>query len=140
MGNIYGFDIMLDESLQAVVAANGETAITEGPMAAVQDIRMRLATPLGSLFYDKAFGSEIYLYAKDENTVTNRMALVNEIVYRIGLDPRIVPMSAQARVSGWDHTGIVIQAEARLIDQNHKFNLVIEIGANMEMVIKDVTG
>lgn len=135
--NIYGLDMMLDESLQAVVAANGEVAVTEGAMAAIQDIRLRLATPLGSLFYDKEFGSEIHLYAKDENTTINRMALVNEVAYRIGLDPRVVPMSSRASVLSWDHEGIVIQAEARLIEENHRFNLVIEMGSDMEMVIKD---
>ena len=53
MSDIWGQDIALDASGQARVAANGELVLTEGVETGVQDVRIRLSTYLGTLFYDK---------------------------------------------------------------------------------------
>ena len=86
---IYGEDILLDQSMQAVVRANGELAVSEGTQTALQDIKLRLFTPLGGLFYDSEFGSGLIEFVKDENTVTNRLALAAEVKRRSNMDPRV---------------------------------------------------
>lgn len=135
----FGQDIRLDENMQALVAANGELLLTSGPDTGCQDIRLRLFTPLGGLFYDREFGSRVHLWVKDENFLSARLAFTAEVLRRIRLDPRVVPGSERCAVRSWDHNGLTADVSWRFIDVNHSLNLVIQMdGANMEMVIKDV--
>ncbi|NDY73990.1 baseplate assembly protein [Desulfobacter hydrogenophilus] len=136
----FGQDIRLDENMQAMVAANGELYLTDGVDTGCQDIKLRLFTPLGSLFYDNAFGSKVYLWVKDENHLAGRLAFCGEVVRRMRMDPRVVPGSEACSILSWDHTGITAAVSWRFIDVTHAQNLVIEVGTdNMEMVIKDVS-
>ncbi len=84
--DVYGRDIKVDENMQVVVAANGEAVMTEGPGTGCQDIKLRLFTYLGTLFYDKEYGALIMDWVKDENTAENRKALEIEVVRRVRLD------------------------------------------------------
>ena len=49
--DLWGQDIALDADMQAQVAANGTLVLTDGVDTGVQDIRLRLFTRLGNLFY-----------------------------------------------------------------------------------------
>lgn len=137
--DVYGQDIKIDERMQAVMAANGEAVLTRGPETGTQDIRLRLFQYLGTLFYDKEHGSLLMDWIHEENTEANRLSLVNEVVRRIRLDPRVEYGSVSAKVLSWDETSIVIQPTWTFISEDHDFNLVIEIDSEKnEMVIKDV--
>ncbi len=135
---IYGQDILLDENMQATIAASGEAVTSDGIQTVLQDIKLRLFTPLGSLFYDKAFGSQVIEYVKDENTQGNRLSLIAEVKSCINTEPRVAPGKTQCKIVSWDHTGVVCEASFELIDETHPFNLIIEINSDMEIVIKDV--
>ncbi|MBF0590183.1 MAG: baseplate assembly protein [Magnetococcales bacterium] len=136
--SLYGQDIKLNPAMQALTAANGEALIVDGIATALQDIKLRLFTPLGSLFYDKAFGSDVYLFIKDENTALNRQALAAEVQYRVELDPRVEPQSCRASVAKWNHNGVTIRFSFRLINTTHPFNMILTADADNSMVIKDV--
>lgn len=137
--DLYGQDIKLDDALQAAIAANGEAILADGVATVLQDIRLRLVTPLGTLFYDTAFGSLVYEYVKDENTPANRRGLAAEVAKRIDLDARVVPGSARCTIAAWDETGITLTATFRLIGETHPYNLVITVDSDMEMVMNDVS-
>ncbi len=125
--------------MQAVVAANGELCLTDGVETGCQDIKLRLFTPLGGLFYDREFGSKIHLWIKDENFLSARLAFCGEVVRRLRMDPRVIVGSESCSIRTWDSTGISADVSWRFIDVDHVLNLVIEMGTdNMEMVIKDV--
>lgn len=136
--SIFGQDIKLDDSGQAVVAANGELVLTQGPATGSQDIRIRLFTPMGTLFYDQDFGSLIHEWVKDENTLAARMAFCAEVTRRIRLDPRVLYGTETCSIRSWDETGIKAAVAWRFIEEDHDFNLVIETNEDMELVIKDV--
>ncbi len=139
MTDVYGQDIKIDEHMQAVVAANGEAVLTQGPETGCQDIKLRLFEYLGTLFYDKEHGSVIMDWIQDENTEENRMGLVNEVARRIRLDPRVEYGTVTSSVLSWDEKGIKINAGWQFIEEDHLFNLVIEMDSEKsEMVIKDV--
>ena len=72
--DLWGQDIALDDSGQVKVAANGELVLTDGVETGVQDIRIRIFTRLGSLFYDTDFGSLIHDWILEESTAANRAA------------------------------------------------------------------
>lgn len=135
---VFGQDIKLDEDMQAMPAANGELLLTVGPGTGTQDIKLRLSTPLGNLFYDKGFGSKLHEWKNDENSLNRRMGFCSEVVRRIRLDPRVAPGSESCSILSWDEKGIKTEASWRFINESHIYNLIIEVGNNMEMVIKDV--
>lgn len=138
MEDIFGQDIKLDANGQAMVAANGELVLTEGAETGVQDIQIMLETPLGSLFYDKDFGSLVHHWKKEENTLSNRMGFEAEVKRRINSDSRVRFGSASCKIRSWDENGIIADATWQFIENNHVYNFVIQTGDSMEMVMKDV--
>jgi phage baseplate assembly protein W len=138
--DIFGSDIKLDKNLNAVVAANGELVLTSGPETAVQNIIIRLATPLGSLFYDPEFGSLLHEYFHEENTETNRMALESELEERIDESNQVKEGTVEVNIISWDERGINVSCNFELIDEDHTYNLVFDwINEKKEMLIKDVS-
>ncbi len=139
MSDLFGQDIKLDEDMQAIVAADGSLILTQGLETGLQDIRLRLFTRIESLFYDKAFGSLVHDWIKEENSLGNRLSFEAEVTRRINRDPRIVVGSAVCTVTSWDEIGIVAEASFEFIDQDHPYNLAITIGADkMSMILADV--
>jgi len=140
MADVYGQDIKLGADLQAVVAANGEPVLTDGPETGVQDIKLALFTYKGSLFYDIEYGSTVLDWIKEESTGTNRSAFCVEVARCINTDPRVVPMSAKCKILSWDETGITASASWRFINTTHPFNLIFEVGEDGKVseVIEDV--
>ena len=136
--DLYGQDILLGDALQAVVAANGEAVLSDGLQTVLQDVKLRLFTPLGSLFYDVAFGSLIHEFVKDEDTELTRQALCAEVETRLNEEPRIVPETPQCEVLSWDPDGVTLKASFLLIDETHPFNLVFRVGGDLTEVIADV--
>jgi len=138
--DVFGQDIKLDDDFQAMVAANGELVLTDGPETGVQDIRIMLSTPFGTLFYDTDVGSLIHEWVKDENTEISRMALASEIKRLCDADARVVMGSTVCVVSGWDEKGITLSVSFEFITEDHPFNLVISVNSDkVDMVIKDVS-
>ena len=135
---IFGQDIKLDGSGQALVAANGELILTQGLETGSQDIRLRLFTPLGTLFYDKEFGSLVHEWIKDENSLSARMAFCAEVTRRVRLAPRVQYGTEACSIRSWSESGITADVSWTFIDDDHVYNLVIETNEDMEMVISDV--
>lgn len=137
--DVFGQDIKLDAAGQALVAANGDLLLTAGAETGVQDVRLRLATPLSELFYDKGFGALLHEWVKEENTAANRNAFEAEAERRVQADPRVNPGSAGCRVTSWDDRGIIARVSWEFMGEDHPFNLVVGLDAGKgDMVIKDV--
>lgn len=136
--DLWGQDIALDAQGQARVAANGEIILTEGVETGVQDIRLRIFTRLGSLFYDTDFGSLIHDWILEDSTAINRAALEAEIIQRVEEDPRVVVGSVRCSVVRWDEKGITAEASWHFVDEDTPLNLVLQINKlTMELVVED---
>jgi phage baseplate assembly protein W len=125
--DIFGGDIPLDENRRAVVAANGELVWCDGIAAAVQDIRLRVYTALGGLFYDRLFGSAIPDFIHDENTKSNRLSLNAEVRRRLELDARVLSGSVSSKILRWDESGIVIEASWLFHDTPEPQNMTVTL-------------
>lgn len=138
MTDIFAQDIALDHDAQARVAANGELVLTSGPATGVQDIRLRITTYIGSLFYDQAYGCNLPDWVMDENDAEGRFALIAEVKRCIGDDPRVVVGSVSAQIAKWDEVCVTVFASFTFVDQDHAHNLIIELGkSKKDMVVKD---
>lgn len=137
--DIFGSDIRLDTDGQALVAANGELLMTDGVETGLQDVRLRLLTPLGELFYDIEFGSLIHEFYLDESTKTNRAAFEAEVERRIEDDPRVEIGTVGCKVTAWDDTGFTALTSWEFIDDDTPYNLVISWDdTKKEYVIGDI--
>lgn len=138
MNDLWGQDIALDESGQAKVAANGELVLTSGVETGVQDIKLRLFTRLGALFYDLDFGSLISDWFYEDNTATTRAAFLAEVTMRVEEDPRVVVGSVKSFFLGWDEKSLTVAVEWRFIGSDQPLNLVLQADKSVrELVIKD---
>lgn len=140
--DIWGQDIALDASTpgigQALVSAAGELVLTDGPETGIQDIRYRIQTYLGTLFYDGNFGSLVPDWIMDGNTTASRMALEAELVMRIEQDPRVRLGSVSAATLVWDERRVIIQASWEFITEDQPYNLVLQYNkSTKELIIND---
>lgn len=136
--DIWGSDIALDEHGQAIIAANGELVLTEGVATGVQDIKLRLFTYLGTLFYDKRYGSRVFDYVYGENTPENRAAFIAEVEVCVESDPRVVPYTVKSAVLMWDEKQLAAAVRWNFIEQDQPFNLVMQLNkATKELIVKD---
>ncbi len=131
--DLWGQDIALDESGQAKIAASGELILTDGLETGLQDIRLRLFTRLGTLFYDEDFGS------LEESTEANRAAFCSEVVMRVEADPRVELGSVSCSVLLWDERQLTARVRWTFIGEDHPLNLVLQIDKSTQTaVIQDV--
>ena len=136
--DLWGQDIALDDSGQAKVAANGELVLTSGVETGVQDIKLRLFTRLGALFYDLDFGSLISDWFYEDSTATTRAAFLAEVTMRVDEDPRVVVGSVKSSYLAWDEKSLTVAVEWRFINEDQPLNLVLQADKSVrELVIKD---
>jgi len=136
---LFGQDIKLDSDLDAALSASGEMIITTGARAAIQDIKARVVTPLGGMFYDKTFGSNLIQFCYDELSVTTRQMMVLELEEVIERDPRVVMGSVKAEVLAYDERSVTLDAEFTLIEDPNTYNLVFKVGDDTVRVLNDYT-
>ena len=135
MTGLWGQDIALDDDCQAKVAANGELILTSDVDTGVQDIRLRLLTYLGSLFYDLDFGSLIPDWFYEDSTPLTRDAFISEIVMRVEADPRVVVGSVFAKIIAWDEKSISATIDWKFIGEDQPMNLVLQYDKDIRQLI-----
>lgn len=138
VNDLWGQDIALDAAGQARVAANGELILTDGVDTGVQDVRLRLFTRLGTLFYDTEFGSLIHDWILEESTPANRAALCAEVIMRVEMDPRVIVGSVVATILKWDEKCVMCSISWRFIDVDQPMNMVWQADKlTKELVLTD---
>ena len=137
--DLWGQDIALDAAGQAKIAASGELILTDGVETGLQDIRLRLFTRLGTLFYDDEFGSLVHDWILEESTEATRAAFCSEVVMRVEADPRVALGSVSCSVLLWDERRLTARVRWTFIGEDHPFNLVLQIDKSTQTaVIQDV--
>lgn len=138
MNDLWGRDIALDDAGQAKVAANGELVLTEGVETGVQDVKLRLFTRLGGLFYDLDFGSLLSDWFYEDSTVTTRAAFLAEVTMRVEEDPRVVVGSVKSALLAWDDHSLTVSVSWRFIDEDQPLNLILRADKSVrELVIRE---
>ncbi len=136
--DLWGQDIALNEAGQARVAANGELVLTDGVDTGVQDIRLRLFTRLGGLFYDLDFGSLISDWFYEDSTATTRAAFLAEVTMRVEEDPRVKVGSVKTSLLSWDENSLTVSVSWNFIDTDQPLNLILQADKMVrELVIRD---
>ncbi len=120
------------------MAANGELVLTDGVDTGVQDIRLRLFTRLGGLFYDLDFGSLISDWFYEDSTATTRAAFLAEVTMRVEEDPRVKVGSVKTSLLSWDENSLTVSVSWNFIDTDQPLNLILQADKMVrELVIRD---
>ena len=69
--NFFGYDIKLDDNMDVCLSVNGELILTCGEDTVFQDIKLRILTAIGSLFYDESYGSNFNQFIFDDDININ---------------------------------------------------------------------
>lgn len=118
-----GIDMAFDGDLMPI--PTGDAQIVEGKTCLLQDLRHRLMTPKGGLWYDPSYGIDIYQYMHLEDTPINQLSLQQELQDAVEADPRIEPGSVTVLIVEWDLEKIKVQVSCRPIDGGTPINLVL---------------
>lgn len=136
--DLWGQDIALNDGGQARVAANGELVLTDGVDTGVQDVKLRLGTRLGALFYDQDFGSLVYDWIYEDNTALTRAAFLSEVTMRVEADPRVVVGSVKCSILKWDEKSLSVSVAWHFIGEDQPLNLVLQADKAVKaLVISD---
>lgn len=127
--DFFGSDIKLNGDGDVIVAANGELVLTNNIDTLHQDIRLRLTTGLGTLFYDSSYGSNLPLFINDDEEDTT--SIEAEIIRSVEKDPRIEPYSVTAKVTGQTTDGVTVSLSWQCIGIDSVLNEVIAIKRNI---------
>ncbi len=127
----FGQDILLNEDGQAAVAANGELVWCDGEAAAVQDIRLRVLTMLGGLFYDRKFGSTIPNYIFGDNTKAERLSLSAEVKRRVEMDARVAGGTVASVIRAWNERGITLDIGWRFKNGLDPQNITVTLNRSL---------
>ncbi|MFI3271948.1 MAG: baseplate assembly protein [Pseudomonadota bacterium] len=137
--DLWGQDIALDNNGQAKLSANGELVLTDGVETGLQDIRLRLFTRLGELFYDSDFGSLLHDWILEESTTSTRAAFESEVIMRVEEDPRVMLGSVSCSVVSWDATSISAQLRFTFVGEYMPNNLILQVDTRTStFVLRDV--
>lgn len=125
-------DIALDAEGE-IVLEYADMALVEGTGCLLQDIKTRLMTDIGALFYDTAFGSGVLRYIQapaDELTLLELKAAVKDA---LETEPRIDNTGVAVKVSA-DKEGILTAAVSFIIaDNGNNVNLVLSLDGKITL-------
>lgn len=125
-------DIALDAEGE-IILEYADVALVEGKDCLLQDIKTRLMTDIGALFYDTSFGSGILRYIRapaDELTMLELKAAVKDA---LETDPRIDNNSVAVKVSA-DKEGILTAAISFVIaESGGAVNLVLSLDGKITL-------
>ena len=120
--DIFGSDIYLNDDFKPSIFNNGELRLVTGVETVLQDIRLRLITLKGSLFYDSTFGSDVPLFMKDDDI--DDTSILSEVSRALEADPRVEPYSVSTTIEkNMDEISVSINFQLIGSDTPHNITL-----------------
>lgn len=126
-GEHLGTDILLLAG-DVVTLPSGDVATVAGVDCLVQDLVIRLSTPLGDLWSHPDFGVTILRFLQAEDTPLNRLDLEMEIEQAVSEDPRVTPGTVKAEVRSWTRDAISVAVTCTPAGESNPLNLVLGYG------------
>ncbi len=120
--DIFGSDIYMDADFKPSILNNGELRLVTGVETILQDIRLRLITLKGTLFYDSTYGSELPLFMQDDEV--DNTSISSEVARSLEADPRVEPYSVSTVIEkNMDEISIIVNFQLIGDDTPHNITL-----------------
>lgn len=134
--NIYGKDIKLNENMELIVSANGDVALIDNIDTLFQDIKLRILTSFGTLFYEENYGSNFSDFIFSD--VVDNNSISSEVIRTIEQDPRIEPYSIKVSVIENSLGTIKAEVTYKLINEDTNINQTIDINKSMWSINNEI--
>jgi len=135
MSSFLGADIALDANGDFIVDTDGDLALVEGRDCLGQDIRHRVITPKGALWYDEDYGVGLQQHLHSEDRSGSRTEIEKNIEEDLTKEPRVDPFSIEAQVTEMTADEIKLMLAATPQGESNPLNLVV--GADSEGVTEE---
>ncbi len=129
MNDIFGSDILLNDNLEVMLSSNGELQLVNGTNTVFQDIKLRLLTKKGTLFYNEDYGSNLPDFIMDDSI--DETSLVSEIIRTVESDAKVEPYSVKVNILKNETGKIEAEITYQLIGYDTDINEVISIDRNI---------
>ena len=130
--DIFGTDIMCDENLQIVLGVNDFQTV-KSTNCALQGVKRRLKTPLGSIFYDRSYGSKLHTFIQATKDNVLIRSFKKEVQTTLKKEPLVDNDSIIVNVYDHDDFSFYCEAGFNFLNHNNNQNLVIGIGQNIKI-------
>lgn len=127
--NFFGYDIKLDDNMDVCLSVNGELILTCGEDTVFQDIKLRILTAIGSLFYDESYGSNFNQFIFDDDININ--SILSEVIRTVECDTRVEPYSVTTSLIENTKDNISISITYSLINEDTSINKTISINKSI---------
>ncbi len=135
MSRFLGTDIALDADGDFIVDTDGDLALVEGRDCLSQDIRHRVITPKGALWYAENYGVGLQQRLHSEDSSGERTEIEKITEEELTDEPRVDPFSIEAQVTEMTGDEIKLMLEATPQGETNPLNLVV--GADSEGVTEE---
>lgn len=132
MSDSYGIDIAIDNNNELIMSGIDFKTVS-GIDCAVQQVKVRMQTPKGSLFYDLNYGSEIYKFVQAPYTKKQLDYFVSMVKDCLKAEPLIDNDSIVIVTEGYSINSFVCKASWKFYGTDNELNLVIS--ADKELTI-----
>lgn len=126
-------DIQLSDDGNFIITSSGDVALVDNNAELLQDIRHRLMTYPGDLWYEPEYGSRLLDYIQTEQTPINQQELLQEIRLGINADDRIDSSKTEVNLISWDERSIVTRATFQKATETpeteESFIIQVDLGA-----------
>lgn len=126
MSTLFGADIQLDAEGDFVIDSGGDLMIATELDCLIQDVKHRLITYPGDLFYDESYGVGVQEFTNSEDSEINRLHLTEKINLRLSDEPRIEMDSITASAVEWKNGEIIINTSFIPIGLDNPVNVTLK--------------
>lgn len=120
-----GTDIKLNDNGEILIS-NNDFSVTSGIECRLQQIKIRLFTQKGALFYDQDFGSDLHKFINANKTKSNIASFKQSVKLALFKEPLIDNDSVLVRVDD-SEKGFYAYVTFKFLDYDTVLNLVVNV-------------
>jgi phage baseplate assembly protein W len=124
MSDFLGKDIMVDDNME-IGWSGTDVKTVSGIECVLQQIKVRLKTPKGSLFYDPAYGSDLFKFVQAEFTMQKLAYFASVVKDSIKAEPLVDNASIKVTTYENTMTSFYCKVSFAVLGYDNRLNLVV---------------
>lgn len=130
--DFYGTDILLDDNGE-IGFAGTDIKTVSGIDCVIQQIKVRMMTPKGSLFYDPEYGSDLYKFIQTGYTKQKLEYFVSVIKDCLKAEPLVDNESIEIKTYEKTMTSFYAKVSFNIVEYDNNINLVVSADKTLDI-------